>query len=233
MVTPAWSSSGKRTPIVLGIALAGLRSDRVSVGHVARDAAVGALDGERDDVVAARVVAHQRVAAEVGQADPDPRGAACTSHSAGRRASGTWPCSWRSRTTGIAGSTVVPSAPSTKTSGKRPLIRRLERLVGELLEVDRLRELHGESAWAPGRGPGRWTGEEATHPRRGRGRLDEEVQDIGAGAPAELGAAGLVGIEEAGAAGQLALERRGRVGAVGHGEVVIPGRQADASGPSR
>ena len=68
------------------------------------------------------------------------------------------------------------------------------------------------------------------HPRRIRRRLDEEVQDVRAGAPAELGAAGLIGIEEAGAAGHLAFQRRGRVGAAGHGEVVIPGRQADGQG---
>ena len=37
---------------------------------------------------------------------------------------------------------------------------------------------------------------------------------------------GLIGIEDAGAAGHLAFDWGRRVGAVGHGEVVIPGRQA-------
>ena len=42
--------------------------DPVAVGHVARDVAGRPLDREGDDVVAARVVAGERVAAEVGQA---------------------------------------------------------------------------------------------------------------------------------------------------------------------
>ena len=78
-----------------------------------------------------------------------------------------------------------------------------------------------------------------TWPLDGRGRqnlgrigsrLDQEVQNVWAGAPAKLGAAGLIGIENAGTAGHLALDRRGRIGAVGDGEVVIPGGQAGAQG---
>ena len=65
---------------------------------------------------------------------------------------------------------------------------------------------------------------------RVRCRLDEKVQNVWAGAPAELGTAGLIGIEDAGAAGYLAFQRGGRVGAVGHGEVVVPGRQAVGQG---
>ncbi len=73
-------------------------------------------------------------------------------------------------------------------------------------------------------------GDEASTSRRIRCRLDKEIQDVRAGAPAKLGTAGLIGIEDAGDAGHLALHRRGRVGAVGHGEIVVSGRQAVAQG---
>ena len=109
---------------------------------------------------------------------------------------------------------------------KRLLIGHLERLECELLDVDGLRELHGDlrGGLIEDLSAGRRGRQDC---RRSRSRLDEEIQDVRAGAPAQLGTVALVGIEEAGTSGHLALHRGGCVGGVGHGEVVVSGRQAD------
>ena len=55
-------------PKILGKAQAGLGLDREAIVHIAGDAALGPLDLKRNNSVAAKLVAHQRITGKIGQA---------------------------------------------------------------------------------------------------------------------------------------------------------------------
>ena len=224
IVTPVASSFGNRTPRSWGFWMSLLGSWSLHTQRVPPGATLRRVDAEMDHVVAARVVADERVSRQVLQ--PVGPGEVEFVLAVGQ------PVEHGER--GLIGRAVVrlESREVLGAVGPLDVDRRdgalaglLVRLEGQLRDVHRLVERDGQLR--RGLSEGRPVARARRHDVRGiGGGMDEQVQDVGACAPAVLAAVRDVGVEQAEASFRLALQRRRRVVAAGDGEVIVSGRQA-------